>query len=87
VRDWLLVHLDDHYGLYGEASGVRSARKHIGWTVETLPGGPAFRAKMNRLETCAEQVAAVAEWFDELGDRSRLLPQANAATAPESMLQ
>ena len=87
VRDWLLVHLDDHYGLYGEASGVRSARKHIGWTVETLPGGPAFRAKMNRLETCAEQVAAVAEWFDELGEHSRLLPQANAAAAPEPMLQ
>ncbi|MGH8796451.1 MAG: tRNA dihydrouridine synthase DusB, partial [Caldimonas sp.] len=87
VRDWLLVHLDDHYGLYGEASGVRSARKHIGWAVETLPGGPAFRAKMNQLETCAEQVAAVAEWFDELGERSRLLPQANAAGAREPMLQ
>jgi tRNA-dihydrouridine synthase B len=87
VRDWLLVHLADHYGLYGEASGVRSARKHIGWTVETLPGGPAFRAKMNRLETCAEQVAAVAEWFDQLGERSRLLPQANAADAREPMLQ
>ena len=28
---WLLEHLHDHYALYGEFTGVRSARKHIGW--------------------------------------------------------
>ncbi len=27
VRGWLLEHLHDHYGLYGEFVGVRSARK------------------------------------------------------------
>jgi tRNA-dihydrouridine synthase B len=26
-------HLQDHYALYGEYTGVRSARKHIGWYV------------------------------------------------------
>jgi tRNA-dihydrouridine synthase len=30
---WLLEHLHDHYALYGERTGVRSARKHIGWAV------------------------------------------------------
>ncbi len=50
VRDWLLEHLDDHYRLYGEFAGVRSARKHIGWTVRGLPGGEAFRAEMNAIE-------------------------------------
>ena len=79
VRGWLLEHLEDHYRLYGEATGVRSARKHIGWAVETLPGGPAFRAKMNLLETCAEQSAAVAGWFDELAERAERLPSASAA--------
>ena len=39
VKGWLLEHLDDHYRLYGEYAGVRSARKHIGWTVRGLPGG------------------------------------------------
>jgi len=77
VRGWLLEHLEDHYGLYGEATGVRSARKHIGWAVETLPGGPAFRAKMNLLESCAEQSAAVAGWFDELAERAERLPAAS----------
>ncbi len=31
VQRALLEHLQDHYGLYGEYTGVRSARKHIGW--------------------------------------------------------
>ena len=87
AKGWLLEHLEDHYRLYGEATGVRSARKHIGWTVETLPGGPAFRAKINLLETCAEQVAAVADWFDALADRSRLLPPSSDHTHAEPMLQ
>lgn len=29
ARDVLTEHLHDHYGLYGELSGVRSARKHL----------------------------------------------------------
>ena len=79
ARDWLLEHLEDHYGLYGEQTGVRSARKHIGWTVQSLPGGPAFRARMNTIETCAAQTAAVADWFDDLAARSERLPSAPAA--------
>jgi tRNA-dihydrouridine synthase B len=31
VRRLLLDHLHDHYSLYGELTGVRSARKHIAW--------------------------------------------------------
>jgi tRNA-dihydrouridine synthase B len=81
ARAWLLEHLEDHYALYGESSGVRSARKHIGWAVETLPGGHAFRAKMNALETCAEQSAAVADWFDALAQRHPRLPGSGAAEA------
>ncbi len=47
VRRLLLEHLQDHYDLYGEYTGVRSARKHIGWYVQALPGGAAFRSRMN----------------------------------------
>jgi tRNA-dihydrouridine synthase B len=74
AKAWLLEHLDDHYGLYGEFAGVRSARKHIGWAVRALPGGEAFRARMNVLESCETQVRAVSDWFDELADTHRLLP-------------
>ena len=75
AKSWLLEHLEDHYGLYGEFAGVRSARKHIGWAVRALPGGEAFRARMNLLESCETQVRAVTDWFDELADTHRLLPR------------
>jgi tRNA-dihydrouridine synthase B len=73
VRRLLLEHLQDHYALYGEFTGVRSARKHIGWYVRGLPGGEAFRASMNDIEDGAAQLRAVGAFFDGLtashGDR------------------
>jgi len=73
VRRLLLDHLQDHYALYGEFTGVRSARKHIGWYVRGLPGGAAFRDDMNTIEDGAAQLCAVGTYFDELaashGDR------------------
>ncbi|MBN9405189.1 MAG: tRNA dihydrouridine synthase DusB [Burkholderiales bacterium] len=78
VRRALLGHLQDHYALYGEFSGVRSARKHIGWYVRALPGGEAFRARMNAIETAAAQWQAVADFFDQLAAAHERLPQAGA---------
>ena len=79
VKAWLLEHLNDHYGLYGELAGTRSARKHIGWTVRELPGGEGFRSRLNLLDDCADQVRAVSDWFDELALEHRTLPQTAAA--------
>ena len=77
AKTWLLEHLLDHYALYGDHAGVRSARKHIGWAVRPLPGGEAFRARMNLIEDVAAQVNAVRDWFDELADAHHLLPAAH----------
>ncbi|MCR5866739.1 MAG: tRNA dihydrouridine synthase DusB [Aquincola tertiaricarbonis] len=74
VRGWLVAHLLDHYGLYGEQSGVRSARKHIGWAVHALPGGAEFRARMNLIDDCEQQLRAVADWFDRLAEQHERLP-------------
>jgi tRNA-dihydrouridine synthase B len=76
VKRLLLTHLQDHYALYGEFTGVRSARKHIGWYVKALPGGEAFRARMNALEDSQAQVRAVADFFDELGSHMDRMPAA-----------
>jgi len=81
VRQWLVEHLHDHYALYGEALGVRSARKHIGWAVRALPGGEAFRAAMNTLADAQAQVRAVATFFDQLAEQHPLLPQPAANDA------
>ncbi len=84
VRRLLLAHLQDHYALYGEFTGVRSARKHIAWYVTPLPGGEAFRQRMNQIEDSATQWHAVAAFFDALADRMDRLPAANASLPREA---
>ena len=74
VRRALLEHLQDHYALYGEYTGVRSARKHIGWYVHALPGGDLFRKHMNTLETAQQQLDAVASFLDGLASQMDRLP-------------
>ena len=79
VQRWLTDHLHQHYALYGEFTGVRSARKHIGWAVRALPGGEAFRAAMNLIDDCRAQVDAVGRYFDALADLHALLPDPGSA--------
>ena len=67
VQRLLHDHLLEHYELYGEHTGVRSARKHIGWYVHALPGGDVFRKRMNTIDACAVQLKAVDDYFDWLG--------------------
>lgn len=78
VKRLLLDHLQDHYELYGEFTGVRSARKHIGWYVGALPGGQAFRSHMNTLEQAAAQLNAVSAFFDNLSATADRVPEACA---------
>ena len=78
VRRVLLEHLQDHYGLYGTFTGVRSARKHIGWYTKGLPGAEAFRAAMNSIDDCEAQSLAVATYFDALADTVDRMPEAPA---------
>ena len=83
VRRLLLEHLREHYALYGEFTGVRSARKHIGWYVQGLPGGPAFRRAMQAIEDCEAQLLAVGAFFDGLAAHSDRLPLAGADNQQE----
>ncbi|MCY1350596.1 putative tRNA-dihydrouridine synthase [compost metagenome] len=82
VRRLLLDHLVEHYALYGEFSGVRTARKHIGWYVRALPDGEAFRARMNAIEDCAGQLRAVDDYFQGLADRMDRMPAPTADEEP-----
>ena len=87
VQGWLTEHLHDHYALYGEFTGVRSARKHIGWAVKSLPGGLDFRDAMNRLDDCRAQVDAVGRFFDALADSHHLLPELAPAANDQRLAQ
>ena len=60
------AHLDDLYAFYGEYSGVRIARKHIGWYTRGLFGAQAFRQAMFRQESAPAQLAVVDAFFARL---------------------
>jgi tRNA-dihydrouridine synthase B len=66
VRDVLLAHLDDLHAFYGERSGVRIARKHLGWYAKDHPENTAFRAVVNQAETAELQVRLTRDYFDAL---------------------
>jgi tRNA-dihydrouridine synthase B len=83
VRPWLLDHLHDHYDLYGEFTGVRSARKHLGWYVRSMPLSAtetdAFRQLINSTTTIDEQLQAVTRSFDAWQAGDSILPWKLAA--------
>ncbi len=66
VRDVLLGHLEHLHAFYGEVSGVRIARKHLGWYAKDRPENAAFRAVVNRAETAEAQLSLTRDYFDAL---------------------
>ena len=66
VRDVLLAHLAHLHAFYGESSGVRIARKHLGWYAKDRPENSAFRAVVNRAETADAQTRLTRDYFDAL---------------------
>ncbi|MCV6587936.1 MAG: tRNA dihydrouridine synthase DusB [Marinobacterium sp.] len=66
LRTVLQGHLHALHVFYGEYMGVRIARKHVGWYLQTTPDGTAFRKLFNQIETAVEQVDAIDRYFDQL---------------------
>ncbi|MGA9851975.1 MAG: tRNA dihydrouridine synthase DusB [Gammaproteobacteria bacterium] len=63
IAEVMLGHLDNLYGFYGEFTGVRVARKHIGWYLKTVPHGTVFRERVLRVETAREQQTLIRGLF------------------------
>ena len=66
VRDVLLRHLHDLHAFYGEQSGVRIARKHLGWYAKDHPENTAFRAVVNQAESADVQIRLTRDYFDAI---------------------
>jgi tRNA-dihydrouridine synthase B len=66
VRDILVGHLEDLHAFHGEESGVRIARKHLGWYAKDRPENAAFRAVVNRAQTASDQLRLTRDYFDAL---------------------
>jgi tRNA-dihydrouridine synthase B len=73
IRAVLVEHLHDLYVFYGRETGLRVARKHVAWYTKGLPGADAFRRRLNGLETCEAQLAAVDGYFGELAQQQQRL--------------
>jgi len=59
IREVLVAHLEELYQFYGRETGVKVARKHIGWYAKGLARSAELRERVNRLESCEEQLAEV----------------------------
>jgi tRNA-dihydrouridine synthase B len=59
----ILQHLESLYAFYGEYSGVRLARKHLGWYCARHSEAASLRPALMAAETSASQFAAASEGF------------------------
>ncbi|MFC4698600.1 tRNA dihydrouridine synthase DusB [Glaciecola siphonariae] len=67
----LLTHMRGLYELYGEFSGVRIARKHVGWYVTAHDESRGFRRTFNAIEDANEQLEALTDYFSSLHEQSQ----------------
>lgn len=75
LRDCLLDHLEDHYQFYGEYTGVRSARKHIGWYLAHMPDVAEWLPGINQISNTRDQTRALEQWFDRHPPNEPILAQ------------
>jgi len=61
----ILQHLESLYEFYGEYTGVRMARKHLGWYCARHADAAPLRATLMAAETSAAQFAAASRGFGE----------------------
>ena len=65
VRDMILAHLESLYGFYGEETGVRMARKHLGWYCERCwPDPEPIRVDLMAAAGASEQLTRARRHFD-----------------------
>jgi tRNA-dihydrouridine synthase B len=62
--DLILEHYRWMLELYGEDTGVRMARKHLGWYTRGLPGSASFRNMVNFVDDAGEVMRLLAEFYD-----------------------
>jgi tRNA-dihydrouridine synthase B len=72
LQQTITAHLLALYEFYGEFTGTRVARKHIGWYLQKNlePDGGIFRSQFNQLTSSQSQLDAVSQYLVNLLGRS-----------------
>ena len=65
----LTEHYETMLTLYGNVTGVKMARKHLGWYTKGLPGSAEFRNRVNFIDDPAEVVRTLREFYAPLLQR------------------
>lgn len=63
VEQILTEHLDALHGFYGEPMGVRIARKHVGWYLQSHDESKQFRKRFNAIDDALEQRDRIQQYF------------------------
>ena len=64
LRRLMRQHLLDHLAFYGEFTGVRTARKHVGWYLGDDAAARPFVDAFNMIDDAADQLEALERYFD-----------------------
>lgn len=67
--DLILEHYRHMLEVYGAETGVKMARKHLGWYTRGLPGSAAFRNMVNFVDDADDVIRHLGEFFDPLLER------------------
>lgn len=65
----IIEHYEDMLSHYGVASGLRVARKHIGWYSKSLPNSAEFRAEINYIDNAPAVIATIRRFYEPLTDK------------------
>ena len=67
AEQWQILreHLVGLHKFYGDHTGVRVARKHVGWYLRDSERSDDFRREFNRLETAAQQLSQLERYFSQ----------------------
>ncbi|MFM5923137.1 MAG: tRNA dihydrouridine synthase DusB [Novosphingobium sp.] len=68
--DLILAHYQDMLDLYGSETGVRMARKHLGWYTRGLPGSASFRNMVNFVDDPDQVMGHMRAFYDPLLQRA-----------------
>jgi len=63
VEAILLEHLDALHDFYGMPMGVRIARKHVGWYLQSHDEDKQFRKRFNAIDDPSEQTESIQQYF------------------------
>ncbi|MCK7547509.1 MAG: tRNA dihydrouridine synthase DusB [Marinobacter sp.] len=63
VEALLTEHLTELHRFYGELMGVRIARKHVGWYLQSHDRSKQFRKRFNAIDDALEQKDSIEQYF------------------------